>query len=58
MADDDVTQLAAEVYLYGFPLVFNDRTPGIGDFRPVLCMYEPAPEVLKQTYTVPPITRS
>ena len=29
-----------------------------GDFRPVLRMYEPAPEVLGQTYTVPPITRS
>ena len=28
-----------------------------GDFRPVLRMYEPAPEVLNQTYTVPPITR-
>ncbi len=29
-----------------------------GDFRPVLRMYEPAPEVLSQAYTVPPITRS
>ncbi len=29
-----------------------------GDFRPVLRMYEPAPEVLNQTYTVPPIARS
>jgi hypothetical protein len=29
-----------------------------GDFRPVLRMYEPAPEVLNQSYTVPPITRS
>ena len=29
-----------------------------GDFRPVLRMYEPAPEVLNETYTVPPITRS
>ncbi len=28
-----------------------------GDFRPVLRMYEPAPEVLSQTYTVPPIAR-
>jgi hypothetical protein len=30
----------------------------IRGFRPVLRMYEPAPEVLNQTYTVPPITRS
>ena len=29
-----------------------------GDFRPVLRMYEPAPEVLNQTYTIPPIVRS
>jgi hypothetical protein len=29
-----------------------------GDFRPVLRMYEPAPEVLNQTYTFPPITRT
>lgn len=29
-----------------------------GAFRPVLRMYEPAAEVLDQTYTVPPITRS
>jgi hypothetical protein len=29
-----------------------------GDFRPVLRMYEPAPEVLNQTYTVPPVTRA
>ena len=29
-----------------------------GDFRPVLRMYEPAPEVLAQTYTVPAITRT
>ena len=28
-----------------------------GDFRPVLRMYEPAPEVLNQTYSVPPMTR-
>ena len=27
------------------------------DFRPVLRMYEPAPEVLDQTYSIPPITR-
>ena len=27
-----------------------------GPFRPVLRMYEPAPSVLDQTYTVPPIT--
>jgi hypothetical protein len=29
-----------------------------GDFRPVLRMYQPAPEVLNQTCTVPPIARS
>jgi hypothetical protein len=28
-----------------------------GAFRPVLRMYEPAAEILNQTYTVPPITR-
>jgi hypothetical protein len=28
-----------------------------GAFRPVLRMYEPAPEILDQSYTVPPITR-
>ena len=27
-----------------------------GDFRPVLRMYEPAPEVLNQNYSVQPIT--
>ncbi len=29
-----------------------------GAFRPVLRMYEPAPEVLDQAYSVPPITRT
>jgi hypothetical protein len=29
-----------------------------GDFRPVLRMYEPAPEVLDRSYVVPAITRS
>ena len=29
-----------------------------GHFRPVLRMYEPAAEVLDQTYTIPPITRA
>jgi hypothetical protein len=60
MADDDLAELAIEAYLYGFPLVFNlDQVPApAGDFRPVLRMYEPAPEVLSQAYTVPPITRS
>ena len=29
-----------------------------GDFRPVLRMYEPGPEALAQTYTVPAITRA
>lgn len=29
-----------------------------GDFRPVLRMYEPGPEVLARTYTVPAITRA
>ena len=63
-AEGDVAKLAAEAYVYGFPLVFNlDQvrrfvTSGVGDFRPVLRMYEPAPQVLNQAYTVPPITRT
>jgi hypothetical protein len=62
-ADDGVTELAAEAYLYGFPLVFTleqverSVTSGVGAFRPVLRRYEPAAEVLNQTCTVPSMTR-
>jgi hypothetical protein len=40
------------------PAAANWLPAPAGDFRPVLRMYEPAPDVLDQTYTVPPITRT
>ncbi len=58
-ADDGSLTITISHAIPGNPTAAANWLPAPpGDFRPVLRMYEPAAEVLNQTYTVPPITRA
>ena len=52
MADGRIG-LAAEAFVYGFPLVFDLQR----DFHPLLRRYEPDAVIFDGAYELPPITK-
>jgi hypothetical protein len=64
---EDLTALAADAYMYGFPLVTNLRPPAdtsnwlpapAAPFRPILRIYQPRAAALDGGYRLPPITKA